>query len=122
LHDALKTLKQSGAVAVIIQPGPFTYQQRSRIIHLAVEQGLATIHGFPVAGRDGALVAYGPDYPDIYRRAGSYVDRVLNGSKPADLPVQEPVKFHLVVNMKTAKALGFTMPAALTARADEVIE
>jgi putative ABC transport system substrate-binding protein len=122
LNDAMIALKESGAVAVVIQPSPFTYQQRRRIIDLATEQGLATIHGFPVAGRDGALVAYGPDYADIYRRAGIYVDQILKGSKPADLPVQEPVKFHLVVNLKTAKALGFTIPAALTARADEVIE
>ena len=92
------------------------------IIDLATAQGLATIHGFPVAGRDGALVAFGPDYADIYRRAGGYVDQILKGEKPADLPVQEPVKFHMVVNLKTARALGFTMPAALIARADEVIE
>ena len=122
VNDAMKALKESGAVAVIIQPSPFTYQQRSRIIDLATAQGLATIHGFPVAGRDGALVAFGPDYADIYRRAGGYVDQILKGAKPADLPVQEPVKFHMVVNLKTAKALGFTIPAALIARADEVIE
>jgi putative tryptophan/tyrosine transport system substrate-binding protein len=65
LNDAMIALKESGAVAVVIQPSPFTYQQRRRIIDLATEQGLATIYGFPVAGRDGALVAYGPDYADI---------------------------------------------------------
>ena len=78
--------------------------------------------GDRVAGRDGALIAYGPDYADIFRRAANYADRILKGARPANLPVQQPVKLDLIVNLKTARALGLTMPATLLARATEVIE
>jgi putative tryptophan/tyrosine transport system substrate-binding protein len=122
LDDAIISIKQSGAVTVIVQPSPFTYQQRARIIDLATKQGIGTVHAFTVAGRDGALVAHGPDYADLNRRAASYVDRILKGTKPANLPVQQPVKFDLVINLKTARTLGLTMPPTLLARASEVIE
>jgi putative ABC transport system substrate-binding protein len=72
--------------------------------------------------REGALIGYGPDYSDIYRRAGSYISRILKGENPADLPVQNPVKFQLVINRNTAKALGLTVPTALLATADQVIQ
>jgi putative ABC transport system substrate-binding protein len=120
--DAMAAMKVGGAATVIIQSSPFTFRHRATIIDSAMTHGLATIYAFPPAAKDGALIAYGPDYIDLYRRAASYVDRILKGTKPADLPVEQPTKFELVINLKTAKALGLTVPQALLAAADEVIE
>jgi putative ABC transport system substrate-binding protein len=100
----------------------FTYANRKRIIALANQHRLPAIyyqHAFTV---DGGLMAYGVVVSDIFRRAASYVDRILKGEKPADLPVQAPTKFETVLNLKTAKALGLDIPATVLARADEVIE
>ena len=83
---------------------------------------MAAIYAFPPGARDGAVIAYGPDYSDLYRRAASYVERILKGAKPADLPVEQPTKFELVLNLKTAKALGLDVPRTLIAQANEVIE
>ena len=121
-NDAFTAMKKVGALTLIVQPSPFTYRFRVRLIEAAMSHGLGTICAWPVAGREGALLAYGPDYADMYRRAASYVDRILKGAKAADLPVQEPIKFELVINVKTAKALGLTIPQAVLRRADEVIQ
>ena len=75
-----------------------------------------------IQARDGGLLSYGPDYGDLFRRAANYVDRILRGAKPAELPVQLPTKFEMVLNLKTAKALGLTVPPSILPRADEVIE
>ena len=107
---------------VIVQPSPFTYGQRTHIIDTASHNGLATLFGFPVAARDGALIAYGPDYIHMNRRAPFYVDRILKGTTPADLPVELPTKIDLLVNLTTAKTLGVEVPLSLLIRADELIE
>jgi putative ABC transport system substrate-binding protein len=122
LSGVMAAMKKDGARTLIIQPGPFTYRQRDRLIDSAMRYRLATIHAFPQAARDGALIAYGPDHADLFRRAASYVDRVLKGTRPTDLPVEELAKFELVINLKTARALGLTIPPSLLLQADQVIE
>ena len=122
LGDAFAAMKKAGAATVVIQPSPFTYRQRFRIIESATSHGLATIFAFPPAARDGALIAYGPDYADLYRRAGAAVDRFLKGTKPADFPVEQPSKFEMIINLKTAKALGLTVPPSLLQQATEIIQ
>jgi putative ABC transport system substrate-binding protein len=107
---------------VIAAPDPFINVQRGRIMALGQRHRLPTIFGFRQFVAEGALISYGPDTPDIVRRSASYVDRILKGEKPADLPVQAPTKFVLAVNLKTAKAFGIDVPPTLLARADEVIE
>ena len=108
--------------AVIILPDPVMTANRERIAALAVSHRLPTIHAFRFFAAGGCLMSYGTDNLDLYRRAGSYVDRILNGAYAAELPVQNPTKYALVINLKTAKALGLELPPTLLARADEVIE
>jgi putative ABC transport system substrate-binding protein len=95
---------------------------RALIFRQALRYGLPTVFPFRHFTVDGGLASYGPDQVDQYRRAAGYVDRILRGANPADLPVQAPTKFELVINLKTAKALGLDVPPTLLARADEVIE
>ena len=95
---------------------------RELIITLAARHKLPAIYSSRFFAADSGLVYYGPDLTDQYRRAASYVDRILKGEKPAELPVQAPTKYQIAINFKTAKALGLTVPASLLARADEVIE
>jgi putative ABC transport system substrate-binding protein len=122
LDAALAAIRMSGSPAFIVQPSPFTYGHRDRIIASAQENGLGTIFAFPVAAREGALVAYGPDYAHMYSRAPFYVDRVLKGARPADLPVEGPSKVEFLVNLQAAKALGIEVPLPLLVRADELLE
>jgi putative tryptophan/tyrosine transport system substrate-binding protein len=122
LDGALTEIKQTGSTALIIQPSPFTYSHRGRIIASAMKNGLGTIFAFPVAAREGSLIAYGPDYRHMYSRAGFYVERILKGMKPADLPIERPTKVEFLVNVRVAKALGIEVPLSLLVRADELLE
>ncbi len=122
VNDVLAAMKKGGALTIIVQPSPLTYFYRARLIDSALSHGLGTIFAWPIAAKEGALIAYGPDYPDLHRRAALYVDRILKGTKPADLPVQEPTKFELAINIKTAKALGVSVPSALLTAVDTLIE
>jgi putative tryptophan/tyrosine transport system substrate-binding protein len=122
LDAAVAAIKMSGSPAFIVQPSPFTYGHRGAIIASAQKNGLGTIFAFPAAAREGALVAYGPDYVQMYSRAPFYVDRILKGAKPADLPVEGPSKVELLVNLQAAKALGIEVPLSLLVRADELFE
>ena len=103
-------------------PDVFTFRHRAPIILAAARNNVPAVYHIPAFVRDGGLLSYGPDPVDIFRRAASYVDRILRGEKPGDLPVQFPTKFEMAVNLKTAKALGLDVPPTLLARADEVIE
>jgi putative ABC transport system substrate-binding protein len=118
----MATLAQQPGSALIVAPETFTTTNRELIIALAARHRLPAIYGlrpFPVSG---GLMSYGPDTVDTVRRAAAYVDRILRGEKPAELPVQAPTKFEMIVNLKTAKALGLTIPESFLLRADEVIE
>jgi putative ABC transport system substrate-binding protein len=107
---------------VIVTGSPLAAVHRNLIITLAARHRLPAVYPFPYFATSGGLISYGPDQVEQFRRAASYVDRILNGEKPADLPVQHPTKYELVVNLKTAKSLGLDVPPRLLARADEVIE
>ena len=122
LDDAIAEMKKNGATTLILQPSPFMNQNRNRLIDFAMVNGLATILSNPEFAREGALIGYGPDRAHMYRRAAFYVDRIIKGTKPADLPVEQPTKIELVINLKTAKAIGVEMPLSLLIRADELIE
>jgi putative ABC transport system substrate-binding protein len=102
--------------------GGFTFAHRSPIISAAARNNVPAVYNVSDYARDGGLLSYGVDPVDNFRRAASYVDRILRGAKPGDLPVQLPTKFEMVVNRKTATALGLTIPPSILLRADEVIE
>ena len=103
-------------------PDPSTNSHRKLIIELAARHRLPAIHALRDATADGGLMSYGVDLPDLFRQAATYADRILRGDKPADLPVQLPTKFELAINLKTAKALGLTVPLIMQMTANEVIE
>jgi putative tryptophan/tyrosine transport system substrate-binding protein len=122
IERAILDLGRVPASGLIVLPDTFTAVHRGVIISAAASSHVPAIYPFRFMAGDGGLISYGVDLIDLYRRAAPYVDRILKGAKPADLPVQQPTKFEFVINLKTAKALGLDVPPTLLARADEVIE
>ena len=122
IETELPRMAKEGAQALIVLAGALFTTERARIIKIALKYRWPVIAGYEEFAEDGALLSYGADTPTLYRRAAYYVDRILKGAKPSDLPIEQPTKFELVVNMKTAKAIGLTIPQELVLRADRVIE
>ena len=122
IEAAVTALVRQPGGGLIVAPEPFINTRRWLIMALAQRHRLPAIYSFRQYVTEGALISYGPNTADIVRRSAAYVDRILKGEKPADLPVQQPTKFDLVINLKTAKALGLEVPWFLQQRADEVIE
>ena len=122
IERAVAAFARSGDSGLIVTPSPVANRHRDLIATLAARHRLPAVYGGRQYVAAGGLISYGPDLIDQYRRAAGYVDRILKGEKPADLPVQAPTKYELVINLKTARALGLEIPPALLARADEVIE
>jgi putative ABC transport system substrate-binding protein len=122
IQDALSNLGQHPNAGLIVHPDTFTTRHRDLIISRAAAHHLPAVYPFRYFAMAGGLLSHGNSTTDVFRQVASYVDRILKGAKPADLPVQQPTKYELIVNLKTAKALGLTIPEAFLARADEVIE
>lgn len=122
LDSAFIAMTREHADAVIVLPSPMLYGEHKRIVELAAKGRLPTMYAAREFVEDGGLMSYGVSLPDLFRRAATYVDKILKGASPADLPVEQPTKLELVINLRTAKALGLSLPATLLAQADEVIE
>jgi len=122
LNRAFAEIIGARAEALAVLSTPMLYGERTQLVDFAVKHRLPTVFSFRSYVDAGGLMSYGPSVPDMCRRAATYVDKILKGARPADLPVEQPTKFELVINMKTAKALGLTVPHLRLARADEVIE
>jgi ABC-type uncharacterized transport system substrate-binding protein len=122
MESAIATFARTGNGGLVVTPSPLAFAHRDLIVSLAARHNLPAVYFTRTFVATGGLACYGPDNLDQYRRAAGYVDRILKGEKPADLPVQAPTRYELVINLKTAKALGLEVPPMLLARADEVIE
>ena len=120
--SAFSQMTRARADAVTVLSTPVFITGRNRLVELAAKHRLPTVFSFREYVEAGGLMSYGPDLADMYRRAATYVDKILKGAKPSDLPVEQPTKFELVINLKTAKQLGLTIPPSVLARADEVIQ
>jgi putative tryptophan/tyrosine transport system substrate-binding protein len=122
IETIIASLGRERGSGLVVQGDAFTEVHRKLITSLAARNNVPAVYPNSGWARDGGLLSYGPEFADSFRRGASYVDRVLRGAKPADLPVQLPAKFETVLNAKTAKALGLTVPQSILLRADEVIE
>jgi len=122
IETVINSLGRGPRGGLVVMSDSFVTAHRATPILLAARNNVPAVYSVSVFSRDGGLLSYGPDYKDIFRRAAPYVDRILRGAKPADLPVQLPTKYEMTVNLKTAKALGLAVPPSILLRADEVIE
>ena len=122
IDAAFASVAAQHADAIVDVGDPLTIKEAPRVVALAAKYHLPATYLFRLSADNGGLIVYGPDLADLFRRAGGYVDKILKGTKPADLPVEQPTKFELIINMKTAKALGLTVPPSVLVRATEVIE
>jgi putative ABC transport system substrate-binding protein len=122
LAEALAAITTAQVEGLLVFPDPLTFSNQETITKFALASKIPALYGAKEFISIGGLISYGPSYPAMFRRGAYYVDRILKGANPADLPVEQPTKFELVINLKTAKALGLTVPPTLLARADEVIE
>jgi putative ABC transport system substrate-binding protein len=122
IETAIIALGREPGGGLVVMPDAFTGAHRASIILAAARNKVPAVYSASYFARDGGLLSYGIDQVDTFRRAATYVDRILRGEKPAELPVQLPTKFEMAVNLKTAKALGLTVPQSILLRADEVIE
>jgi putative ABC transport system substrate-binding protein len=122
IERAIEEFAQGSNGGIVVIPNPVTFVHRGVIIAVAAKYHLPAVYAYRSHATSGGLASYSADLPELYRGAASYVDRILKGEKPGELSIQFPTKFELVINLKTAKALGITVPPTLLARADEVIE
>jgi putative ABC transport system substrate-binding protein len=122
LEGAFAAMTREGAEALLVFNSPFLSLHRRRIVELATQHRLPGIYDYKQAVEAGGLMSYNSSFPDLLRRAASYVDRILKGVPPAEMPVEQPMRFELVINLKTAKALGITIPPTLLFQADAVIQ
>ena len=122
IDRAFSDVTKARADALAVLSTPMFASERRRLVALAAKNRLPTVYSFRTYVEAGGFMSYGASIPDLARRAATYVDKILKGAKPGDLPVEQPTKFELVINLKTAKALGLTVPPSVLGRADEVIQ
>jgi putative ABC transport system substrate-binding protein len=122
IESAIADLGREPNGALILPPEPLTNTHRKRIVELATALKFPIVSALRSMAEEGGLIAYGTDIPTLFRQSAAYVVRILKGEKPADMPVQQPIKFEMIVNLKSAKALDIAVPATILARADEVME